>query len=100
MVLLNLSPATSDGPTPGSLEGPADQNVSVDLNVFVSRKAIGKSRVKRMTASGLDVSDASQVTWAGQSYESGSPSGREVIEQLQNGSVVSVRASEGVIVFL
>lgn len=75
-----------------------------DVVVDVSSLVLGGSkrgvRVKRMTASGIDVTKTSKVTWAGQSYSNGSPSGRLVTESLQPGGFVTVRASEGVIVFL
>ncbi|KDQ57014.1 glycoside hydrolase family 79 protein [Jaapia argillacea MUCL 33604] len=70
--------------------------VVVDLSEYVSGSG---ATVKRMTAPGLDSKDSSLVTWAGQSYENGTASGMEVIETLQGGSV-TVKGSEGVLVFL
>lgn len=100
LAVLNLSPATSNGTTTDSVGDVVSQNVSIDLTEFVLGKESGEVRVKRMTAPGLEVTNTSQVTWAGQSYVSGEPDGTEIVEQLEQGNVVNVRASEGVLVFL
>lgn len=74
-------------------------SVTLDLSSY-ARKGFGarKPSVKRMTSPGLDSTDATTATWAGQSYESGQASGKLVTESLQGGKV-TVKGSEGAIVF-
>ena len=67
----------------------------MDLNAYVSPGTAAK--VKRMTSVGLDSTDSSAATWAGQSFENGTPSGTEVVEPLEGGKV-TVQGSEGVLV--
>ena len=95
MVLLNLSVRNVSTPA----EEAAANEALFDLSPYL-RKAKGRkhARVKRMTSPGLDSKDVSRVTWAGQSYEDGTASGQEVIEELEDGRV-RVRASDGVLVF-
>ncbi|KAL5525513.1 hypothetical protein ACEPAG_6849 [Sanghuangporus baumii] len=95
MVLLNL--AVRNVSTP---EEDAAQNEAVfDLSPYLQESSNnGQAKVKRITSPGLDSKDVSRVVWAGQSYENGTAFGEEVIEQLEGG-MVTVRASEGVLVF-
>lgn len=79
-----------------SVEVVDGESVILNLGGYV-RKG-GKAVVKRMTSPGLDSTDAGTATWAGQSFESGEPSGEEVTEGLVNGGV-TVKGSEGVLVF-
>ncbi|EJD07106.1 uncharacterized protein FOMMEDRAFT_77371 [Fomitiporia mediterranea MF3/22] len=94
-VLLNLSVRNEST----SAADAALDEVVVDLSSYV-RGGKGKSgaKVKRMTSPGLDSKDVSRVLWAGQSYENGTASGEEVIENLEDGKV-TVQGSEGVLVF-
>ena len=78
--------------------------VSVDVSRWTrvpsnTNGGIGQTRVKRMTAPGLDSKDSGAATWAGQSYENGTASGTEVIEALSQNGTVIVKRSEGVLVF-
>lgn len=57
------------------------------------------SRLKRMTAPGMDEKDTDFVTWAGQAYTNGTASGKLQVEPVSNG-VVWIRDSEAVLVFL
>lgn len=93
MVLLNLA-VRNVSTSVGDAEKDA---VKVDLTPFLRGKGKG-AKVKRMTSLGLDSKDVSLVTWAGQSFENGTASGKEVVEGLENGTV-SVMGSEGVLVF-
>lgn len=81
-------------------------SVTVDLTPYLrvggscsGSRDEGEARVKRMTSPGLDSKDVSQVTWAGQSFENGTAMGVEVVEGLQNGTMVTVPGSEAVLVF-
>ena len=67
----------------------------MDLNAYVKPGKV--AQVKRMTSIGLDSTDSSAATWAGQSFENGIPSGTEVVEPLDGGKV-TVQGSEGVLV--
>ena len=80
-------------------EGDAKRNEAVlDLSPYLRDGNGGNAVVKRMTSPGLDSKDVSRVLWAGQSYVDGTASGKEVVEELDDGKV-TVRASEGVLVF-
>ena len=70
--------------------------VNVDLSPYLLG---GEARVKRMTAPGMDSTDAQTATWAGQSYANGIATGDESAEETRNG-IVCVEGSEGVLVFL
>ena len=91
LVLLNLS--TRNVAT--SQAGSDAVAVTVDLNAYVKPGKV--AQVKRMTSIGLDSTDSSAATWAGQSFENGIPSGTEVVEPLEGGKVI-VQGSEGVLV--
>ena len=54
---------------------------------------------KRMTAPGLDSTNSGTATWAGQSFENGVASGKQVIERV-SGNTVTLQGSEAVLVFL
>jgi len=53
--------------------------------------------IRRMQAPGADTTLGNLTTWAGQTFASGMPAGSLVREQ-QNGSVVTIAASEAVLV--
>lgn len=90
LVLLNLGVR--------NVSSPAEVGqVTVDLSQWT--KNVGKVKVKRMTSPGLDSKDSGLTTWAGQSFENGTASGSEVIEGLGNGGSVTLKGSEGVLVF-
>lgn len=72
--------------------------VAVTLDVGKYAQQGREPTVKRMTAPGLDSKDSTRVTWAGQSYANGTPSGTKVVESLQGGKV-TVQGSEGILVF-
>jgi hypothetical protein len=57
------------------------------------------SRLKRMTAPGLDEKNTDLVTWARQAYTNGTASGKLEVERISDDSVW-VRDSEAVLVFL
>lgn len=84
-----------------SAEDAAALAATVDISPYL-RSAKGSSRgratLKRMTSPGLDTKDVSKVLWAGQSYENGTASGWEDIEDVTNGTV-TIQGSEGVLVF-
>ncbi|GJE88664.1 glycosyl hydrolase family 79 C-terminal beta domain-containing protein [Phanerochaete sordida] len=96
--------APHDGPARLALLNLAVRNVSSSQDVGVAQVDLsawtkgGQAKVKRMTAPGLDSTDSDTATWAGQSYTNGTASGKEVIEQLQQGKV-AVKGSEAVLVF-
>lgn len=77
--------------------------VSVNLSRWTRTTTGGKNglgaTVKRMTAPGLDSKDSRATTWAGQSYENGTASGTESVESLAEDGTVTVKGSEGVLVF-
>ncbi|KAI0028990.1 hypothetical protein K488DRAFT_57383 [Vararia minispora EC-137] len=75
---------------------PDEAAVAVDL----SGVATSGATVKRMTGLGMDSKDTDGTKWAGQSFTNGTATGDEVIEEPENGNVVIVNGSEGVIVFL
>ncbi|EJU02041.1 hypothetical protein DACRYDRAFT_22427 [Dacryopinax primogenitus] len=89
LVLLNMDIYNVSSPSPRP-------SVSLDLSSLVGS---GSVQLKRMTSPGLDETDATLVTWAGQQFQTGSAAGTEIIETA-NGANVTVYASEGVLVFL
>lgn len=93
LVLLNLLNRNTTTPA-GDVE---KQSFSIDVSKYLLQS--GGGRVKRMTAAGMDSKDSHNVFWAGQSYANGVAEGEEVVETLNNGKV-TVRGSEGLIVFL
>lgn len=91
LTLLNLAHRnTTDSADTGS--------VSVNLQSLVGKRGLGKVKVKRMTAPGMESKEVDLVTWAGQAYTNGTASGEEEIEDVKDG-VVIVNGVEGVIVF-
>ncbi|KAI0091215.1 glycoside hydrolase superfamily [Irpex rosettiformis] len=90
LVLLNLAVRNSSSSTDAG-------QVTVDLRQWT--KNVGSVRVKRMTSAGLDSKDSRLTTWAGQSFENGTATGSEIIERLESSGSVTVKGSEGVLVF-
>jgi hypothetical protein len=72
------------------------ETVSVDVSKWV-KKGTG-AKVKRMSAPGVESKDVGRITWAGQSYTDGVPVGDLIVEGLNSGKV-SVKGSEGVLIF-
>lgn len=60
----------------------------------------GKATLKRMSSPGLDEKNSSYVSWAGQTYADGRARGKEVVEKVGLNGLVTVQASEAVLVFL
>ncbi|KAI0690173.1 hypothetical protein BC835DRAFT_1417993 [Cytidiella melzeri] len=90
LVLLNLAVR--------NVSSPADAGqVVVDLSRWTSE--LRNVKIKRMTAPGLDSKDSGETTWAGQSFGNGTASGAEVVESLSGHGSVTVKGSEGVLVF-
>jgi hypothetical protein len=92
LVLLNMSPyllmnVTSPAPR---------QHITVDLSAFVGAHG---AKLKRMTAPSADEWNATQVTWAGQSWETGEPLGDVQVEDIHDSQVI-IQQSEAVLVFL
>ncbi|KAI0259905.1 hypothetical protein BC834DRAFT_926115 [Gloeopeniophorella convolvens] len=78
---------------------PADAD-AVAVTVDLSSLGVGSgANVKRLTAPGMDSTDSTAATWAGQSYASGIAQGSEVIEKTSQGKV-DIAGSEAVLVFL
>lgn len=73
-------------------------SATIDLSPFILKGHGSSTILKRMTSPGLDSTDSDTVTWAGQSYTNGLPSGKEIVETVTRG-IVTVAASEGVLVF-
>ena len=104
LVILNLA-VRNDSATAADVEA---GSITIDLAPYVRKghnsvnindSAAAKAKVKRMTSPGLDSKDVSHVTWAGQSYANGTATGTENVESLQDGAKLTVRGSEGVLVF-
>jgi hypothetical protein len=77
--------------------GSSDEVITVDVSEFVDRRRPAV-RVKRMTGPGADSKDSDAVIWAGQAFTNGTATGPEEVEK-PNGGRVTVRGSEGVLVF-
>jgi hypothetical protein len=93
LAVLNLSPRNATT----SVSDASKVAVTLDLSSLTSHTS--NALVKRMASPGLDSKDSTAVTWAGQSYSTGKPSGTQTQETLNNGAV-TVAGSEGVLVFL
>lgn len=74
----------------------SDYTASFDVSQHCGPQ--GKAWVKRMTAPYVDTGDTQMVTWAGQSFETGSVVGDVEIEEVGRDGVVKVRGSEAVLV--
>ena len=81
-----------------NISSPADAN-QVTVNLKQWSRNIGNAKVKRMTSPGLDSKDSRLTTWAGQSFENGTASGTELVEGLSHNGDVTLKGSEGVLVF-
>lgn len=57
------------------------------------------TRLKRMTAPGIDEKNTDLVTWAGQAYTNGTASGKLQLERVPN-DVVWIADSEAALIFL
>ncbi|EUC55654.1 glycoside hydrolase family 79 protein [Rhizoctonia solani AG-3 Rhs1AP] len=69
------------------------------IRVHIEGNGSRTSRLKRMTAPGLDEKNADLVTWAGQAYTNGSAVGKLKLEPVIN-NTVWVRDSEAVLIDL
>ncbi|CAE6450043.1 unnamed protein product, partial [Rhizoctonia solani] len=69
------------------------------IRVYIGGSGSRASRLKRMTAPGLDEKNTDLVTWAGQTYTNGSADGRLKLEPVIN-NTVWVRDSEAVLIDL
>ncbi|CAE6402824.1 unnamed protein product [Rhizoctonia solani] len=69
------------------------------IRVHIGGSASRASRLKRMTAPGLDEKNTDLVTWAGQAYTNGSAVGKLKLEPVIN-NTVWVRDSEAVLIDL
>ncbi|KAK5947222.1 hypothetical protein PMZ80_001370 [Knufia obscura] len=74
----------------------SDHTVSFDVSQHCGPQ--GKAWVKRMTAPYVDTGETELVTWAGQSFENGSPIGRVEVEEVRRNGIVEVKGSEAVLV--
>jgi len=93
LAVLNLSPRN----VTTSANDASKVAVTLDLSDLTPHT--NNAPVKRMASPGLDSKDSNAITWAGQSYSTGKPSGTLTQETLKNGTV-TVAGSEGVLVFL
>ncbi|KAI0065099.1 hypothetical protein BV25DRAFT_1822212 [Artomyces pyxidatus] len=73
--------------------------VTVHLSNILGENGGDQVKVKRLTAPGMDSTDAAATAWAGQTYFNGTATGDETIEGLDQGRV-EVGGSEGVLVLL
>jgi hypothetical protein len=87
LAIVNAAPRQDDGA----------EAVSLDLSTYVYKGS--STRVKRMTAPSIGEKDTTKVTWAGQSYAQGIPTGTYAEETLQDGRL-TLQGVEAVIVFL
>lgn len=76
-----------------------DHTVTFDLSAQVNECKDSKAWMKRMTAPHVNEKDTTQVKWAGQSFESGTPEGEMDIEHVPSDAVIDVRGSEAVMIF-
>ncbi|KAF9485196.1 hypothetical protein BDN70DRAFT_871592 [Pholiota conissans] len=72
--------------------------VQFDITAF-RRDGTSPVRIRRLQAPGADVVTANSTTWAGQTFASGLAEGK-LVEEKQNSGIISVQASEAVLVFL
>lgn len=56
-------------------------------------------RVRRLQAPGADIKDGELTTWAGQSFITGKGRGK-IVEDVINGGLISLQASEAALIFL
>ncbi|KAF4122863.1 glycoside hydrolase family 79 protein [Geosmithia morbida] len=89
LVLLNLNPYYGDA-------SESDYTVQLDLSSYIRNSA----SVKRLTAPSVDEKDASNVTWAGQSFKYGDAEGETQQESVSGANIVSIRGSEAILVSL
>lgn len=69
-------------------------------NETVSLAGLGAGSLKRLRSPSLENQNSTLVTWAGQSFQEGKPSGTVSIETVAANGEVAISAYEGVLVFL
>jgi hypothetical protein len=91
LALLNMEIFNQTNPTPRP-------TAQFDISAFRQDKN-RPVRLRRLQAPGADITTGNLTTWAGQTFASGLAEGK-LVEEKQTSGIISLQASEAVLVFL